>query len=290
MTEGDTPVPAATEAGPLRPAREPRWRAARVRPRLVRWVPVWQRNALVWRKLAVASLLGNFGEPLLYLLALGYGLGALVGEVKGLPYTEYLASGIVCSSVMMTATFEGTYSAYSRLGPQRTWDAIVSGPLDAADVVGGEILWAATKSLLSAVCILLVAAALGLARGPGMLAVLPLAFLTGMCFAAMAMVVTSLARSYDVFLYYTTLFVTPSLLMSGVFFPLEQMPAAVQDLAAFSPLSHVVTLVRPLVTGTSAVSDVLLHPAAAWHLGVPALYCAAAWAAAAALCRRRLAR
>jgi lipooligosaccharide transport system permease protein len=272
----------ATEG--LSPSPVGGWRPARVPPRPLRWIPVWRRNALVWRKLAPASLLGNFGEPLLYLLALGYGLGALVGQVRGLPYVEFLASGIVCSSTMMTATFEGTYSAYSRLGPQRTWDAIVSGPLDAADVVGGEIVWAASKSLLSATCILAVAALMGLSHGLGGVVVMPLAFVTGLCFAAMAMVVTSLARSYDVFLYYTTLFVTPSLLVSGVFFPLDQMPAAVQTLAAWTPLSHLVALVRPLMTTGQ------LPPQPVGHLLVPALYATLAWWLAARLSARRLAR
>ena len=80
-----------------RPAPRPAW---------WRWFPVWRRNLLVWRKLALASLFGNFGEPLLYLLALGYGLGAMVGPIDGLPYLHFLASGIVCSSSMMTASFE----------------------------------------------------------------------------------------------------------------------------------------------------------------------------------------
>ena len=86
----------------VEPARVPAWR---------RWTAVWRRNVLVWRKLAAASLLGNFGEPLLYLLALGFGLGGMVGAVDGLPYLAFLASGIVCSSAMTTASFEATYSA-----------------------------------------------------------------------------------------------------------------------------------------------------------------------------------
>ena len=255
---------------------------ARAGHRLLRWVAVWRRNALVWRKLAIASLLGHFGEPLLYLLALGYGLGALVGEVGGLPYIEFLASGIVCSSAMMTATFEGSYSAYSRLAPQRTWDTITSGPLNVADVVSGEIIWAASKSLLSAVSILVVAVALSLVHSPLALLVIPVTFVTGLCFAAMAMVVTSVARSYDVFLYYTTLFVTPSLLVSGVFFPLSQMPPAIQSLAAWTPLSHIVNVVRPLMTGAEIDAS-----AVTWLL-VPLLYAAIAWLTASHIASRRL--
>jgi lipooligosaccharide transport system permease protein len=242
---------------------------------------VWRRNLLVWRKLALASLFGNFGEPLLYLLALGYGLGAMVGPVEGLPYLHFLASGIVCSSSMMTASFEGTYSAYSRMAVQGTWDAVTMAPVGIGDVVAGEIAWAASKALLSACAILAVAWLMGVVAGPRALLALPVVLLSGFAFGALALVVTSVARSYDFFLFYTTLFVTPLLLLSGVFFPLDAMPAEVQALAQATPLSHVVALVRPLVVG-GALPPVLPH------LVVPAFYAVAGWWLATRLARRRL--
>ena len=252
-----------------------------LRPAWLRWTPVWRRNALVWRKLAVASLLGNFGEPLLYLVALGYGLGALVGEVGGLPYLEFLASGIVCSSAMMTASFEGTYSAYSRMAVQRTWDAVTMAPLSVGDVVTGEMVWAASKAMLSATAILLVSAAMGVVHGPAAVLALPVVALVGLAFSALALVVTAVARSYDFFLYYTTLFVTPLLLLSGVFFPLEQTPPAIRAAAAVTPLSHAVALVRPLMVGTPV-------PPVLPHLLVLAAYAVAGWLLATRLSRRRL--
>jgi len=252
-------------------------------PRALRWYPVWRRNLLVWRKLAAASLFGNFGEPLLYLLALGYGLGSLLGEVGGMPYLHFLASGIVCSSAMMTASFEGTYSAYSRMAVQRSWDAIVTAPISVADVVSAEIIWAASKAMLSATAILLVAWAMGAVHGPRALLALPVVFIGGLTFGALALVVTALARSFDFFLFYTTLFVTPLLLLSGVFFPVEQMPGPVQTLAAAAPLSHVVALVRPLMVGAA------VHAPGA-HLAALAAYAVVAWLAAAFLARRRMQR
>ncbi len=255
--------------------------ASRAWPRWLGWIPVWRRNLLVWRKLAVASMFGNFGEPLLYLMALGYGLGALVGQVGGMPYLHFLASGIVCSSSMMTASFESTYSAYSRMAVQRTWDAIVTAPLSVADVVSAEIVWAASKALLSAAAILVVATALGVVDGPQALLALPVVMLTGLAFGALGLVVTSLARSYDVFLIYTTLFITPLLLLSGVFFPLEQLPGPVRTLAEVAPLSHAVAVVRPLVVGASV-------PSPGVHLAVIAGYAAVGWLLAVALARRRL--
>ena len=94
----------------------------------MRWVAVWRRNARVWRKLLGPALLGNIGEPLLYLLALGYGLGVFVGELEGMDYITFLASGFVCASAMNTASFEGLYSAYTRMAVQDTWTAMYFTP------------------------------------------------------------------------------------------------------------------------------------------------------------------
>jgi len=253
----------------------------RVASRAVRWLPVWRRNLLVWRKLAVPSLIGNFGEPLLYLLALGYGLGALVGQIQDMPYIFFLASGIFSSSVMVTASFEATYSAFSRMAVQKTWEAIVSTPLDVVDVVVGEVMWAATKSLLSAGAILAVAWALGAVAAWTAVLAIPVALLAGFCFASMAMVVTAVARSYDFFLYYTTLCVTPMLLICGVFFPISQMPAAIQGLAVALPLTHAVAIARPLIVG-DVPRDVVTH------IGVLGLYGVVSLALACRILRRRL--
>jgi lipooligosaccharide transport system permease protein len=222
-------------------------------PTLLRWLPVWKRNVRVWRKLAGPAIIGNFGEPLLYLLALGFGLGGLVGEVQNMPYIVFLASGIVCSSAMFTASFEGMYSAYTRMAVQGTWHAMLATPLDVRDIVVGEVAWCGTKSLISATAILLVAVALGAVTSWSALWALPAVVLAGFCFASMALVVTAFARSYDFFLYYNTLFITPMLLMGGVFFPVERMPPPIQALSSLLPLTHVVALVRPLMTGGDVV-------------------------------------
>jgi len=218
-------------------------------PPYAAWLAVWHRNLRVWRKIAPASLAGNFGEPLLYLLALGYGLGGFVGRLEGMSYIGFLATGIVSSSAMMSATFEATYSAYTRMAVQGTWDSITNAPIEVGDVVLGEVVWAATKSLFSGVAILMVASALGILDGWQALWVPPVVLLAGLCFASLAMVVTTFARSYDFFLFYTTLLITPMLLISGVFFPTDKMPAAVRLLAETLPLSHAVTIVRPLMIG-----------------------------------------
>lgn len=226
-------------------------------PLALRWLPVWQRNFRVWFKLIGPAILGNFGEPLLYLLALGYGLGSFVGDVQGMPYLVFLASGIVCSSAMFSASFEGMYSAYTRMAVQKTWDAMLATPLDVRDIVVGEVIWAGTKSLISAAAILLVAALLGAVASWYALLTLPVVLLMGFCFAAMAMMVTAFARNYDFFLYYSTLVVTPMLLIGGVFFPLERMAPIVQTFSNLLPLTHAVQVVRPLMTGFPVEQPVL---------------------------------
>ena len=228
-----------------------------------RWLAVWRRNALVWRKSARTALLGGFAEPLLYLFALGYGIGRLIGEVEGVSYIAFLTAGIIATSAMNAATFEGLYLAYTRMEVLKTWDGMLAAPLSVADVVMGELLWMGTKSFISASLILLVAACFGLTGSWQALGVLPVAFLSGVCFGSMALVVTSFAHNYDFFVYYITLGVTPMVLLSGVFFPLMALPEPVRVGSACLPLLHVVEIVRPLVAGRW---DWSLLP----HLAVPA--------------------
>lgn len=249
----------------------------------LRFFSVWRRNALVWRKLMWSSLIGNFGEPLFYLLALGYGLGRLVGELDGMPYLAFLASGTVCTSAMLAAAFECTYSSYTRLEHQQTWAAQLMTPLSVGDVVLGEVSWGATKAMLSAAPIILVAAVLGLVADAWAILALPVLFLVGLCFAATSICVTAVARKYDTFVYYMTLALTPITLLSGVYFPLEGMPQVLQTSMWLLPLTHAIAVVRPLMTGRP-VTDVGLH------VLVLVLYTAAALWLALVLCKRRMQR
>jgi lipooligosaccharide transport system permease protein len=211
--------------------------------------PVLLRNLLVWRKLAVPSVIGNIAEPLITLVAFGYGLGALVGQVQGLPYIEYLASGSIAVSCALAATFEALYSAYSRMQVQKTWEGIMNAPIALDDIVFAEMLWAAMKSMFTVLAILLVIFALGIARSPSMLLAVPVLCLVGIAFASIALVFNALAQGYDFFTYYFTLVMTPMTFLSGVYFPIEQMPTALQAVAAVLPLTAAVELVRPLVLG-----------------------------------------
>ena len=246
-----------------------------------RFVHVWRRNRLVWRKLAIPSMLGNLADPMLYMLGLGYGLGAMLPEVGGMPYIAFLAAGTVCSSTMMSASFESMYSSFSRMHVQRTWDAILNAPVTLDDVVIGEAVWAASKALLSGTAVLLVATALGLVSSFLALWVLPIVFLTGLAFAGMGLLITSLSPSYDFFMYYFTLAITPMMLACGVFFPIEQLPEWLQVTAQALPLTHAVALARPLMQG-------VVPDGVAVHVLVLGLYAVVSSYFALALARRRL--
>ena len=255
-------------------------------PRLSwRAVAVWRRNFLVWRKLAVPSVLGNLADPMIYLFGLGYGLGSLLPsampQLGGVPYIAFFAAGTLCASTMHAASFEVLYSGFSRMHVQRTWEAILNAPMALDDVVLGEMLWGAAKASLSGVAILVVIALLGFAASPLALWVLPVIFLTGLAFSALGLIVTALAPSYDFFMYYFTLFVTPMSLLCGVFFPIEQLPGTLRAVAEWLPLTHTVALVRPLLLDRPP-------EAVAWHLFFLAATTVVATWLALGLTRRRL--
>ena len=226
------------------------WSAPRIS---LRWVPVFRRNFLVWRKLAIPSLVGNIAEPLITLVAFGYGLGMLIGSVKlngtAVPYLLFLASGSVCASAMQAASFEALYSAFSRMHVQRTWEGIMNAPVRLDDVVFAEMLWAAFKSLFTSVVILAVMLALGISHSPMLLLALPLLALVGITFSCIALIFNALAKGYDFFTYYFTLFLTPTMFLSGVFFPRDQLPGILRVISDWLPLTAAVELIRPLFLG-----------------------------------------
>ena len=247
----------------------------------LRALAVWRRNFLVWKKLAIPSLLGNLADPMIYLFGLGYGLGGLLPQVGGVSYIAFLAAGTVCASTMNAASFEALYSAFSRMHVQKTWESIMNAPVDLDDVVLAEAVWAASKSLLSGTAILVVIWVLGLSHSPLTLWIVPLAFLIGLTFGSMALVMNALSPSYDFFMYYFTLVMTPMTLLCGVFFPVTQLPSALQGVSQVLPLHHAIALTRPLVRGE--VPDAVLL-----HVLVLLAYAAVAFWLALAFTRRRL--
>ena len=246
-----------------------------------RWIAVWRRNYLVWRKLAAASIAGNIIDPLFYLLGFGLGFSTMIPEVEGVRYIAFLAGGTICYTTMLAASFEALYSGFARMHVQRTWEGILAAPVGLEDVVLAEWIWAASKSLLSGTAILLVAIALGLSQSWTMVFIVPLALLIGLAFAGMGLVMTAFAKSYDFFTYWFTLVLTPQMLLCGVFFPISGLPGWVQAVASALPLTHAIALGRPLFLGQWPESALL-------HAGVLAAYGLGGFAIALTLFRRRL--
>lgn len=212
---------------------------------------VWRRNYDVFMKTYKVNFIPPIIEPILYLLAIGFGLGLLINEqIEGHSYPEFLAPALIAIAIMTASFFECTYASFVRMYYQRTFDAIISTPLNVDEVITGEILWGATRSTISATIMLGVVTVFGLASYPACLLVIPFSFLGGLLFGALAMCFTAVTPRIDSLNYPTSLFITPMFLVSGTFFPLSSLPMGVQQFAnAVVPLVHVVDITRAMTWG-----------------------------------------
>lgn len=205
---------------------------------------VWRRNFLVWRKLAFPSLLGNVVDPVMALMAFGLGLGAMLPDVGGMPYLNYLAVGAVCISAMNAPTFESLYSAFSRMHTQKTWQSIMNTPVRLNEIVVGECVWAASKGMISTGAMLLIIALLGIGDLQFWLLSWFVLGFACLMFAGFGLCINAKAPSYDFFMFYFTLIVTPMTFLSGAFFPRENLPSWLESVADYMPLSLVVDALR----------------------------------------------
>lgn len=217
--------------------------------RIKRILRVWQRHWTVYTKLYKTSFALNFAEPALYLVAMGFGLGAFVPDIHGQPYIHYIAPGIIASSSMFAAVYECTYGTYIRMTFQKTFDAILATPISLDELVAGELVWGATKSVIFGITITIVVALFGLVKSPLILLTIPFIFLCGLIFAQLSVMFAAVVPGIDSFSYFYTLFMTPLFLFSGIFFPLDAMPRIVAHLAFFTPLYHLVNICRELSAG-----------------------------------------
>jgi len=213
---------------------------------------VWQRNRDVYLRLWKAEAIWPLAEPLITLLALGLGLGELITETE-LPgdqrYIEFIAPGILAVFPMWAAAGECGWGSFFRMENQRTYHAIIATPVSIEDVITGEVLWGATRGLISSVYIVAVLAAFGLLDSPMVLLAFPMAYISSFMFASISLSYTSVARSISSLNYFFALFITPQFWLGGVFFPLERLPEELQAAAWFVPATHVVDIYRGLVQG-----------------------------------------
>lgn len=241
---------------------------------------VCRRQYLVWRNVIWSSMTTNVANPLLFLYAFGFGLGAVIGDMAGLSYLAFVVPGMMAYSAMFTASFETTIGSYARFNMQRTWDAVLATPVRLSELLVGELLWAACKAMLSAVCVLIVGTAWGgVASLGGALWSLPVIFIASCAFAACGLAATAHAKSWEFFSYFFTFWVTPMFIFCGVFFSVDRFPDYVEAVTWILPMTHVIELVRPLTSGQGLDPGVLLL-----HLGYLVALCVVAFV----LAHRRL--
>jgi len=222
---------------------------------------VWRRNAAMYRRTWMWNILPNFFEPVLYLMAIGIGVGAYIDQMGGLSYAAFLAPGLVCVAAMNGASFEVTYNIYVRMNFEKAYDAMLTTPVEPDDVLAGEILWALTRSCIYGGCFFVVIALWGLAPMPSSLLAIAIIPLAGLLFAAIGIAFSLQIQTIDIFSFYFTLFLTPLFLFSDVFFPLkERLSGAWLWVAEVLPLLHPVRLARMAFRGD-------LSPVVAWDVG-----------------------
>ncbi len=243
-------------------------------------ISVWRRNASMYRRSWKYNLLPNFFEPVFYLTALGIGVGSYITEMGGVSYLEFLTPGLICVAAMNGASFEVTYNVFVRLSFQKTYDVMLTAPLETDDILAGEMLWALTRVGIYGGAFFIVALLFGLVPLPGGLLALAVIPLAGILFAAIGIAFTLHIENIDMFSFYFTLFITPLFLFSGVFFPLEErLPGIWLWVAEALPLLHPVRIARGAFAGS-------LQPIHVWDL----IYIAALSTGLLALARRRVSK
>ena len=219
-----------------------------------------------WRSTTFSSTV----EPTIYLLAFGFGFGSLVATVEGLEYVEFVGTGTVATATMFASVFSTMFGTFVKREFQRTYDAILAAPVDAEELVTGEVLWVSARAGVYGSIPLVVAMFFGLDPAWGMLAVPGIAFITGFGWAAFGVLVSAILKSIDHFSYVTSIVITPVFLVAGTYFPLSGLPEWAQVLGQFNPLYHCVQLVRHACFGWEGWVDL-------YHLGALLLFGYVCW-------------
>lgn len=218
---------------------------------------VVELRALEYRRTFRASIFSSFLNPVLFLLAMGVGLGTYVDRsgtavqsLAGLSYLQFLAPGLLAATTMQAAAFESTFPIIGGLTWQKTFHAMYATPLSPRDIVLGNLAWIAIRLASIAAIFTIVMALFGAAASPLILLAIPAGVLTGMAFAAPIAAFAATQRTPEKFNAVFRFGITPLFLFSGTFFPISNLPAAIQPIAWLSPLWHGVELSRRLALGT----------------------------------------
>lgn len=254
---------------------------------------VVEHRAVQYRRTYRASIFSSFLTPVLFLAAMGVGLGTYVdrggdaaGALGGLSYLEFLAPGLLAASVMQAASFESTFPIMGGLVWNRVYHAMYATPISPRDIALGTLAWIAIRLGMIAVVFTLVIVVLGAAASPLTVLAIPAAVLTGMAFAGPIVAFSATQRTPEKFSAVFRFGITPLFLFSGTFFPISNLPDAIEPLAWLSPLFHGVELTRGLALGTAAQQPLVMLV----HALVLAAITALGAAASVITIRRRLVR
>ena len=212
---------------------------------------IFLRNLVSYKRFVVPTFLVSLIEPLFYLVTFGIGMGAYVGYFGGKPYLHFLVPGVLVASVMLSSSFECLYGTFVKMIHEKIFDSLIATPVSAEDAVAGDIVWGAFRGMISGTLMMTVAVLMGVAPPSifSLLLLLVLMLMTGLLFASLAMIITSVSPSFDFFNYYTELIITPMLFFSGVFFPLDRFPGWMKTFSQFLPLTHAVKISRAVYSG-----------------------------------------
>jgi lipooligosaccharide transport system permease protein len=236
---------------------------------------VLQRNLWVYRRTWRGSILGSFLTPLLYLTAMGVGLGTLVSAQRaaafqGYEFVHFLGPGILAATCMQSAVFESTFPVLGKIAWRRNYEAILATPLDVHHLLAGELLWIGFRVLTISSVFLVVLTLFGIPAWPSAILAVPAAILMGWAFSSVIIAFAATQRNGEGFSWVFRFVINPLFLFSGTFFPLTQLPEPVQWVAALTPLYHGVALVRGTVLAEPAfLGPWLLH--VAYLLGMLAI-------------------
>jgi lipooligosaccharide transport system permease protein len=218
-----------------------------------RFLRIWNRNFMIYRKTWKVSFMPPLLEPLMYLAAFGLGMSALVGNVSwrehSTSYVVFITPALLAVNMMYNGFFETTYGSFVRMYYQKTFDAMLATPLFLEEIITGEIIWGATKSVIASCIMLAIISLFGLIRYPEGLLLIPLSFLAGIAFGSIGMYFTAVVRNIDLFNLPIFLFITPMFLFGGTFFPLDTLPVWAKVLAYCLPLTHLVEISRAIGIG-----------------------------------------
>ena len=220
---------------------------------------IWRRNFLQFGRFWSTNFFWILFEPLVILNAIGFGLGAYISNIQGVSYLDFFFPGFICVTAMTVSFFEATYGNFSKLTYQNTYASMVQTPLEPEDVVLGESLWAASKGSISALGVAVIMFIFGNFEIAMLIPALLVIFLSSFIFAASGMYVISVVKNYDGIIYPTCGFIVPMSVLSGTYFPLEQLPTAFKYLFYAFPLTHTVAVVRGLFLGGVVWWEYVIH-------------------------------